>query len=274
MTQQITCYLPLSIASNSGRDYANNLWRTQLLIKSLDKFFTSSLTLMIVSPACQLNQIQNTLFGTSKIVLQFIDQEIILPGITKSPMSGWYKQQVISFAMTVMYPDLTILKLDPDLILVNPIDHADFFQESRTANDMWRMQTNEYAPPYIYCSSMLDMTIPDLSWGLKWTPFILNPHVVSELIFRLKSRGMSLLDLADKKPWTETLLYSIIANSSTKIEDFHFQAPLIGSMLNGKKQIFNFRIKPEDGIFATLQGYTGITQNEAHSILKKSNILL
>lgn len=272
MTRQITGYLPLSILG--GRDYSNNLWRTNLLIKSFDTFFTSPLTLLIVCPPDQLDVIRTGVVTTPKITLQFIDQEDILPGITTSAAIGWYKQQVLSFAVAVKYPTLTILKLDPDLILVNPVDHADFFMGDLTANDMWHMQANKLATSYIYCSSLLNRVIPDQSLGLKWTPFILDPTVVAALISQLASQGMSLLDLATKHPWTETLLYNIVANSSFKIKNLHFQAPLIGSMLESKTQIFNFRIIPGKGIFATLQGFTGITEDQVSAILTKSGITL
>jgi hypothetical protein len=275
MANQITLYLPLRITDGTGmsnRNYVNNVWRTQLLIKSLDKYFASPVTMMIVSPSTDLPTIQAQITGTSKITLTFIDQETILPGITASTIPGWYKQQILSLAVAVINPTLTILKLDPDLILVENIDHPDFFQGSKTGNEMWRIQANNLVVPYIECTKLLRKTIPNLSWGLKWTPFILNPMVTAALISQLQANGISLLDLGTYTCWTETLLYNIMAGNTGTMTDYHFNMPLIGSTLKQARQIPIFKIKPAEGIFATLQGYTGVTEDQVNMILAKSGI--
>ena len=267
---QITGYLPLSVVG--GRDYKNNLWRTNLLIKSLHKFFTSPLTILVVVPNNELAPIREALVPTPKISLQFIDQEEILPGITTAPGIGWYKQQMLSLQIPLVYPETNLLKLDPDLILVDAIDHADFFFDGKTANDIWHVQANPHVTPYVNSSKLLDLEIPNLSPGLRWTPFIFDPKLCEALQQQLKKQNLTLLDLWNKSPWTETLLYNITGNSVSSINDFHFHAPLIGSTLASNRQIFNFRIKPTEGVFATLQGYTGITEQQAYAILEKSNI--
>lgn len=269
---QITGYLPLSAVG--GRDYQNNLWRTNLLIKSLHKFFVSPLVIFIVSPPSELKFIQEALVPTDKVSLRFIDQEEILPGVTEAPGIGWYKQQMLSLQIPLIYPELNLLKLDPDLVLVDVVDHADFFFEGKTANDIWHMQANPYVKPYVNSSNILNLEIQNLSPGLKWTPFIFDPRVCDVVLGQLKKQTLTLLDLWNKPPWTETLLYNIAGNAMSSISDFHFHAPLIGSTLANSRQIFNFRIKPTEGIFATLQGFTGVSEPQVNAILANSKIVL
>lgn len=265
--KNIIAFLPLKTSADGHRkDYAYNLWRAHALIRSMDRYMTESLDLVICCPAREVELLTAEFPSSQKLSISIISEEDIIPGIGASRAHGWFKQQVLTIAFAGRQSKST-LRLDPDIWLVKPLGEGDLWHDGKTANDIW---PKTHQPADFHHSAKILGKALSFAKELPCigdTPFTFHQEGVAILSDYILKRLGSFLDLVTKTGWTEISLYSLLLDSYGGNMKYHFEQPLHGTRILHSHEVGTKKINPDDGFFAILNSRLNLPENQSMKIM-------
>lgn len=227
--------LPLALSTENGIE---DLQRAVIQARSLRHFFKRDelLRVSVVGRAGELEQIASALKPLQAPWLQYdiVDENVAVPGIGGSAVSGWHRQQIIKMAAPEWLQAPAWLTLDADVICTKPVGIGDLFVDGRALmgiDNVW--QTPIYAGWSWGTREMLGMVAPPLTFAGAVTPLIYVAPIMRALYQVLESlHGRPWKDvLTDAKSaphwhrqgrtWTEHMLYYAVAARTGMLRRFH-----------------------------------------------------
>jgi Family of unknown function (DUF6492) len=272
--------LPVKV---SGRHYADNLARLDLLFSSLLHYAPALLDeLLVVARADEIDQIGSYLDQWPELPIRMIVEDECFPAFQRFSrpwqVRPWQRQQVIKLNAPAMTDAAFVLTLDPDILAVKPITRdllvpggcALLEPESRSVHPRWWRDS----------SDLLDVEPGLARPGINVTPAVLSTAILRELQQRLEAVGgrhwMDIL-LTSYCDWTEYTLYLLAAERCSLVERHHVWAdePAAAAHLHTDPalsiwggegaspadvdRLFN---AGDPGIFAVVQSSSSLTANE------------
>ncbi|MGE0151503.1 MAG: DUF6492 family protein [Reyranellaceae bacterium] len=276
--------LPLSIAGGRAGD---DLARAVTQGRTLRHFFRRDqlLCVNVMAPPADLAPIADRLKPLETPWLQYriADENMVDPGLTRSPVDGWYKQQLIKMSAPEWLPAPYWLTLDADVICTKPFGVEDLLPDGRALLDVddvseipiyqrWAWAAREILgmampplsisatiTPLLYAAPVMracHATIESLH-GRPWKRVLLDPALVADQVRRFRYS------------WTENQLYHAVAVRSGLLRQHHAlhhidtpQKLIAGGVWRNEDwpdwnpaPLFD-RAKP--GFFAVCSSYTGM----------------
>lgn len=229
----LAALLPLKL---SGRHYADNLGRMDILLSSLLHFGGPGLldAFLVVTPADEVPVVRRYLDGWPEFEVSVIVEEDHFPAFRRYrrpwQVRPWQRQQIIKLAA----PDLTtapfVLTLDPDVVAVQrvtrdlllPRGRALLEPEPRSAHPSWWRAS----------ADVLHVAAEPTAPGIGVTPALLSRDVLQSLHRRIEAVSarpwMDTL-LTTYADWTEYTLYLLEARRAGMLDDLHEWAGSHGS---------------------------------------------
>jgi hypothetical protein len=215
--------LPLKI---TGSHYGENLERMRLMLDSFERFLDleAPLRIFAVCVPAEMTQARAAFGGYERVSLDYISEEDVVPGIGAHRAIGWFKQQALKLGFSRIAPSEFYLTLDPDILLCRELRVSDLVREERCYTS-W-MKKADHADWWAASAAVLGMTPdPDVR-GLNVTPNMLSAYVARALGRYLKERfgaadpWLALLDQTTAE-WTEYTLYSVFAEGTGMLDEYH-----------------------------------------------------
>jgi hypothetical protein len=228
MTPTLAAVLPLKV---SGRHYAENLERLDLLFSSLVHFADPELLdeLIVVARSDEASVVERHLAHWPDLPLRIAWEEDHFPAFRRYTRAWqvrpWQRQQIIKLNAPALTSAAYVLTLDPDVVARRPLrqellvpgGRALLEPEARAVHQRWWLDS----------ADLLDVD-PQLDRrGMNVTPAVLSTAVLTRLQRRLEDRGrrpwMDVL-LTSYCDWTEYSLYLLAAESAGLVERHHIWA--------------------------------------------------
>ena len=224
----LSAVLPLKV---SGRHYADNLARLDLLFSSLRHFASPGLLddLIVVARADEAEVIGSHLAQWPELPLRIVVEDEHFPAFRDFTrpwqMRPWQRQQIIKLNAPAFTTAPFVLTLDPDVIAVRPITRslllpggrAILEPEARSVHSRWWRDS----------ADLLDVELDLERPGMTVTPALLSTVVLREVQRRLEETGnrpwMEVL-LTSYCDWTEYTLYLLAADRSALLARHHVWA--------------------------------------------------
>ncbi len=217
MTLPFVAMLPLKV---SGSHYEENLARLALLLDSFATFLDmpEPLPIHLVCVGREMAGIRASLPETAGVSLVFVDEDELIPGIAAHRAIGWYKQQALKLAFAAACPAPFCLTLDPDVLLCRRLAPGHLVRDGKCFTS-W-MTKAEHPHWWLASSGLLGMTLDTSLRGLNVTPQMLARDIAARLACHLGvDPWLTLLD--SDRPWTEYTLYSVFAEQSGLLSQWH-----------------------------------------------------
>lgn len=231
---KIDAVLPLT-----WRDYE----RSEILLRSLDRFFGDLGTCWVVTPDRELDIIRSRIPGGR---YQVIPESSIIPELKfykwVRRIPGWYLQQLIKLAINTKIDSKFYLTLDSDVVCTREIIAADLVQDGRALSV--RYKSHIHRKWYLRAERVLGL--PRSGWVHGVTPALLSKEAVERLqdylshrvhpvlrsLERLVTEQALLQDvlgswrsyLLRNLPWTEYALYHTFLEANGLFEEYHFES--------------------------------------------------
>ena len=277
----LSAVLPLKV---SGRHYADNLARLDLLFSSLRHFASPGLLddLIVVARADESEVIGSHLAQWPELPLRIVVEDEHFPAFRDFTrpwqMRPWQRQQIIKLNAPAFTTAPFVLTLDPDVIAVRPITRslllpagrAILEPEARSVHSRWWRDS----------ADMLDVELDLERPGMTVTPALLSTVVLREVQRRLEETGnrpwMEVL-LTSYCDWTEYTLYLLAADRSALLAHHHLWAnapaapahlhvdpalSIWGSATASRANLERLFVADDPGLFAVVQSNAGLTAAE------------
>ncbi len=217
MTLPFVAMLPLKV---SGSHYDENLARLRLLMDSFATFLDmpEPLRIHLVCVRREMADIRAALPETAGVELVLIAEDDLIPGIAEHHAIGWYKQQVLKLAFAASCPTPFYLTLDPDVLLCRRLAPEHLVRDGRCFTS-W-MTKAEHPHWWEASASLLSMPLDPGPRGLNVTPQMLAREIARKLAAHLGADPWRIL-LDSDRPWTEYTLYSVFAEQSGLLTQWH-----------------------------------------------------
>lgn len=275
---KISAILPLKM---SGRHYADNVARTDILFSSLRAFTTPDIfdRIVIVVPHDELENAKRYAEAWRDFPIDVVDEALHFKAFenfrARHQIRPWHRQQIIKLAASELISTEYFLVFDPDIFATRKFDLDMLLPEGRA---LTYFQPRQREPRFWQASAKVLKQSPHLERdGMWWTPALLSRTLCRLLQERLKTihrdDWMNVLLSRYTTDWTEYTLYWLNAEQEGLLEQFH-RGPSVGMPnLHVEESIWyagahgkNFRewsaaqhFTPDaPGIFAVVQSNTGI----------------
>lgn len=206
-------------------DWSNHdLQRAKILVYTLSHFWrgTNKLSLTIITPRSDEMLVKREL--TSDIVdIRVINEVDIIPLFSvQHRFAGWYKQQILKLAYSLVTTDDFFLTLDADLICTHAISQDFLVIENKALTD-WEPRSTH--PEWWRGSAEVLRVAPRIEgMGIAVTPAILSSTICQKLIRYISElSGKEWYDELMNRGgwWTEYTLYNIFAELTQTTNVFH-----------------------------------------------------
>jgi hypothetical protein len=218
----LVAMLPLKIAR---AHYDENIERTRLLLESFERFsrFPSPLPVYAVCLRAELPRVREAFSRYERVTLELLCEEDLVPGIGGHGAIGWFKQQALKLAFSRICPAPFYLTLDPDILLCRAL-HADDLVRDGRCYTSW-MTKAEHPHWWAASAALLGVAVDPTTPGMNVTPQMLSRDVaqaLGRLLTALLGGDDPWLALLDVKTrWTEYTLYSIFAEATGRLAEYH-----------------------------------------------------
>ncbi len=270
--------LPLKIV---GSHYGENLDRLRILLDSFERFLDlpAPLHLFVVCVPGEMAAARAGLpQNRTRVLVEFVAEDDIVPGIGAHRAIGWFKQQALKLAFAARCPAPFCLTLDPDVLLCRRLRAGHLVADGRCFTS-W--MTKAEHPHWWEASAGLLGTLPDPARpGLNVTPNMLSTDVAVRLRAALAARlgaadpWLPLLDTDAR--WTEYTLYSVFAEASGLLDTYHRTDLPAGRRLLGRsvwtpENIGNYSLAaihddPEGAFFTVCASHAGLSATAVRAL--------
>jgi len=227
--KQISAVLPLKL---SGR--WEDLARANLLFSSLEQFVAPNTihTMLVVCPANERGALRSALSPFASLPFNIVCESDIVPGLEKSNLAGWVRQQILKLAVASSFDTEFYLTLDADVLLCQPMSietlvrsgRAILEPEARTAHENW----------WRVSAQLLGLDVNLHRPGMFVTPAVLSRTICGQLFADIEERyGRSWVSVLSESAtsatwtksatWTEYTLYFLCAENHALLDRFHIQ---------------------------------------------------
>jgi len=221
--------LPIKL---TGRHYADNLARTDVLLSSLAHYLNPGTLaeIVVVTPDDELPLVEPLAHTHAALNLRFIGEADCFPEFKARTrpwqVRPWQRQQIIKLAAPSLTTADVVLTLDPDVLALRQMGREDLvpggraimLPEARTVHSTWWRDS----------AHLLGVT-PDLDLpGIGVTPALLDREILIELQGRIAHRvGRPWVDalLTTYSDWTEYTLYLLAARHLGMLDSRHLVPP-------------------------------------------------
>lgn len=283
---KISAVLPLKM---SGRHYADNVARCDILFSSLRAFTTPDVfdRILIVVPHDEVDAARRYAKAWQDFPVEIVDESIPFKVFAdysaRHQIRNWHRQQIIKLCASELIQTEYFLVFDPDVFATRPftIDTLipggkalTHFEPRSREDDFWK------------ASSVVLKQDPHLERdGIWWTPAILSSTLCRSLHRRLEEiygiEWMRVLLERYTINWTEYTLYWLNAEREGLIEQFHTPPAPGATTMHTEESIWTVGkdgkaldrwdadkyFSPEGrGLFAVIQSNTGL---DIPAIVKK-----
>ena len=280
-TASLSALLPLKL---SGRHYAGNLARLDLLFSSLRHFAAPGALdeLLIVVRADEAHVIAKHLARWPELPLRIVVEDELFTAFGRYTrpwqVRPWQRQQIIKLNAPALTAAAFVLILDPDVIAVKPVTRellvtggrAVLEPEDRSVHRRWWQDS----------ARLLDVD-PGLDRpGMNVTPAVLSRDILAEVQQRLEAVGgrpwMDVL-LTSYCDWTEYTLYLLAAERVGAVERYHVWAdepaapahlqvdPAVSvwdAAATSRRSLERLFTADDPGLFAVVQSSAGLAPEE------------
>jgi len=229
ISNKIDAVLPLTV-----RDYE----RSEIVRKSLERFFKDLGTCWVVTPDREFNIIKSRIAGGK---YQIIPQSTIIPELKfykrVRRIPGWYWQQLIKLAIIPKIETTSYVTLDADVICTRELTAADIMRDGRASCTRYR--SHIHGEWYLWAERVLGLPRSGLVHGV--TPALLSKEAVLHLQHHLSHRVHPVLRslgalvaerpllrdvlgswrsyLLRNLPWTEYALYNTFLEANGSFQE-------------------------------------------------------
>jgi len=210
--------LPLSV--HFRRKEQSDLFRLELLVRSVEAFWRGGDTLHIITPdmkevAAEVARLRPKL----RVVLH--SDESVFASMNVRP---WLRQQVLKLAANRVVDSDFYLVLDADCFFVRPTTASDLVTEGRGRVCFGRGIPYSSSPWYVGCRE-LGLKVPS-SNGVNMTPFVMHRQLAADALQYVLERT----PVIGPFRWSEYTLYHCVAAHNGTWDSHHFTgAPLLGN---------------------------------------------
>ena len=236
----IDAILPLKA---SGSYDVDDLGRTKILLTSLSTFFDDSLlkTLLIVSPAADLQAIRQLAADWPQLPIEVMSEEALVPETASYPkLRGWRRQQLIKLAASRALGQPFCITFDADIFCTRPVTYEQLVPSGRA---LLQYEARSRHPKWWRSSARLlevDPAVGDKDRGMSITPAILSRDILESLTAHLSTPRRSWVEhLCQlhrpthpsnwtlrrllRSKWTEYSLYYLHAAATGMLADYHVE---------------------------------------------------
>ena len=275
---KISAVLPLK---TTGRHYADNIARTDILFSSLRAFTSPRIfdRFLIVVPHDEVNDAKHYSQAWNDFPVEVIDESqhfaVFAEFHHRHQIRNWHRQQIIKLYTSELIDTEYFLVFDPDCFATRAFDLDTLLPGNRA---LTYMQPRALESRYWKASAEVLQQPPDLTGdGIWMTPAILSRTLCRALHRRLEAihgiPWMKVLLQRYAMDWTEYTLYWLNAQQQGLIDQFH-SPPVTGLQLHTDISIWTAGGQGENlkkwdahrhfseqgkGIFAVIQSNTGLS---------------
>lgn len=237
MTQTVpglAALLPLKL---SGRHYADNLGRLDLLLSSLVHFAEPELLdpFLIVTPADEVPAVRRYLERWPELAVTVVVEEEHFPAFRRYrkpwQVRPWQRQQIIKLATSALSSAPYVLTLDPDVLAVHKVSRDLLLPGGRA---LLEPEPRSAHPTWWKASAHVLGLEPDLAApGMGVTPALLSTEILRSVHHRIEEvSGRPWVDtlLTTYADWTEYTLYLLEAERSGRLDSHHLWAGVESSV--------------------------------------------
>ncbi len=266
--RRLTCVLPCKLVW--GRNQGNDI-RLGLLLKSFATFWVGPFPdFWIVAPDEDLDRLASVVAPYDGVRL--IGEDAYFPGLTRSPASGWFKQQIVKLGFHQFSPAELFLCLDCDMFLCRATSVDDLIVNGKALTS-WEAKKAR-VDWYGSAARLLDCPIRWDTPGLSVTPELLSREICAALERRLAETlrpgpgETAFHALLREIDWTEFTLYSTFAEHTGMLAGKHLTPlemfgmnPLRGNSVWFKEHVeawnpVEIARDPKEGRFTVCQSNT------------------
>ena len=229
---RISAILPLK---TSGRHYADNVGRTDILFSSLRAFTTPAIfeRIVIVVPQDELEAARRYARAWQDFPVEIVSERLHFKAFdnfrSRHQIRPWHRQQIIKLAAPQMIATEYFLVLDPDVFATRRFDLETLLPDGRA---LTYFQPRQREPRFWRASAGVLKQFPHLERdGMWWTPALLSRTLCGLLHRRLQTihndDWMNVLLSRYTVDWTEYTLYWLNAEREGLLEQFH-RGPVAG----------------------------------------------
>jgi hypothetical protein len=224
--EKISAILPLK---TSGRHYADNIARCDILFSSLRAFTTPAIfdRILIVVPHDELQAARQYAIAWQDFPVEVVDESLHFKAFGdfsgRHQIRPWHRQQIIKLYASELIDTEYFLVLDPDVFATRRFDLRTLLPRGRA---LTYMQPRKREARYWRDSATILEQQPDLERdGIWMTPALLSRTLCRRLHRRLealhKADWMHVLLSRYTMDWTEYTLYWLNAEREGLIDQFH-----------------------------------------------------
>lgn len=231
MSKKIDAVLPLTL---------KNYDRFKILYKSMHLFFKDLGTCWVVTKDSEFKVLKSRINDQKYTVIK---ESLLVPEFKKmKDIRGWYKQQIIKFAIAKKIKSPFYLTLDADLICVRPVRYSDLIKNGKAIS---QIEDTDFHPEwYKYSERVLGFKRSGLAYGV--TPALFSKETVIKLQNFLSEKANQ--NNKDSKiswraflikniPWTEYTLYFTFLEGMNLFEKYHTK-PSIDAICGNKDSVW------------------------------------
>ncbi|WP_019937763.1 DUF6492 family protein [Bordetella sp. FB-8] len=271
---QISAILPLK---TSGRHYADNIGRCDILFSSLRHFASPDLfsRFVLVVPHDEVEEVKGYAKAWSDFPIEVVDESLHM-GIfaefsQRHQIRNWHRQQIIKLYAPALIDTEFFLVFDPDCFATHPLSVDTLIVDGKALTH-YMPRTAE--PSFWQASAKLLGIDPHLErTGLWWTPAILSRTLCLNLHRRLETQfgqdWRRVLLSNYTLDWTEYTLYWLVAEQDGLLDRYHTACRPGQRTLHARESVWYAKhmeswdvarqFAPDsDGLFALVQSNTKI----------------
>ena len=274
---KISAVLPLK---TSGRHYADNIARCDILFSSLRHFTTPETfdKILIVVPHDEFEAAKGYAKAWSDFPVEVIDESIHMTTFAefnqRHQIRPWHRQQIIKLYTPALISTEFFIVFDPDVFAMHPFTAETLIQGGRA---LTHYQPRS-AEPHVWQESgkLLQLDLDMSKAGIWWTPAILSRTICQHLHRRLEelygTEWTRVLLANYTTDWTEYTLYWLNAEREGLIDRFHLPAELCHPALHASSSVWyagkdgsnldlwdaEGHFNKSDALFAVIQSNTRI----------------
>ena len=221
----LAALLPLKL---SGRHYADNLGRLDVLLSSLLHFGEPGLldAFLVVTPADEVRVVRRHLNGWPEFDMSVVVEEEHFPAFRRYQrpwqVRPWQRQQIIKLAAPNLTTAPFVLTLDPDVLAVQKLSRDLLLPGGRALLEPEPRSTH---PTWWRASAdVLDVPADVSGPGVGVTPALLSREILQSVHRRVEAvSGRPWMDtlLTTYDDWTEYTLYLLEAQRAGLLDDRH-----------------------------------------------------
>jgi len=285
---KISAILPVK---TSGRHYADNIARCDILFSSLRHFTTPATfdKFLIVVPHDEVSAVKRYSTAWQDFPIEVIDESVHMTAFAdfnkRHQIRPWHRQQLIKLFASELVETEYFLVCDPDVFAIHPFTTDTLQVDGRI---LTHYQPRMREPHFWRASAKLLQQDPHLDRdGIWWTPAILSRTLCRSLHRRLESLydedWIRVLLRNYAVDWTEYTLYWLNAEREGLLDQFHAPAKAGQRSVHAAESVWfagkNGRNLDEwradqhfsadsDGLFAVVQSNTRIPPDRVVEKLK------